>query len=1289
MKCKRILSWMLALIMLMGLFATAVSAAAPASVLLTANGNAPSITIDGTVNEAEWGAPIGSWTKEQVAATTGWSAWGSAPDRANKKAELYVRRDAENLYLAVKLINAWGRETGLTASTASGDTWKYAGLYVMLGAYNAETNINTGVHAGKSYDKHYQYRLQEKYDPATSQWTDSATVRGAGLDNYPTLKNYVIGWDDSSNTYTYEMAIPFSDIAGHIKSTDDLALALRITDMKQPDAKDGAGNQWQISKASNSLYWNSSNPDQFKNNNPLHISFTNVLLVANGTTPSITVDGTVTASEWGASIGSWTSETVDAAWGGDATWLDGVDKEGKKVELYARRDSENLYLAFRMVNAQKRENGYTASTAAGDAWKYASLSFTMGAYSADSNIVYGTHQGSPYMKYLKYTMREQYDAQAGTYTDIVTVDGKGADSYYKPVNYIVGWDEASSTYTYEMAIPFEKISTHITAKDDIALAFTITDAKLDSQQGGNQWHISRAHQKTNFKDNKPLHVNFVGEISKNVLLQARGDVPVITVDGKVDQAEWGDPIGKWTHDQVNATAFWDIWSPGPQFADADGKEVELYARRDADKLYLAFRMINAQKRETGYTASTTAQDAWKYAGLEFAMGTYNEEVNIVNGTHSGAAYERWIRYTLREQYDSQTNSYTDVHTVTGKGSDRYPALKEYLIDWDEATKTYTYEMAISLNSLSGYIDGFSDIVLSFTMTDAQMDTTSGGNQWQISTANKNANNSTVAFRDKNPIRITFTGHNLYYIESVKETAPIMDASISEDEWGTPIIVTSPSHAVASWGEDGFWSKEDFDGKEDQLARVYMMKDSNYIYMGVTLDHAAPANNAGTEFKYSPQISFSLSEWDDENTVKHITVNDQEYEDFSHFRLGWEDGTPVCLNKSSYNNGQQPDRASLTADDWRIMYDEASQTYIYEVRIPYSATNINPDEAIDIALSLQIGDGMHNVSSIENNRYNIGGTGAANAYDAAQAEKYPHKGQALKLSLRERYYVSNRVSDKIGDITIDGSINAQEWGNPIIVTNPAHTKQEWNGYWNHDPAAYDLDQTVRIYATNDGENLYFACTIDHTDYDDPDGKASYAKAHFMLSVGRYDEQTGMERVTSVKETYERFNIYRMYFNNNNKLVLNASGNKVANVTASACDYAAKYDAETRTYTYELCIPISQTTLRFGNQDQMAVCFTVAPANTEKDANRYNVGGTGTAFGSTKAGNFAHTGQCLQMKLNANNYTGAPQINYDNVMLETNPKTGDISIIIWVSVFIVATVGMIIIFPMSRKQMKHRG
>jgi hypothetical protein len=513
----------------------------------------------------------------------------------------------------------------------------------------------------------------------------------------------------------------------------------------------------------------------------------------------------------------------------------------------------------------------------------------------------------------------------------------------------------------------------------------------------------------------------------------------------------------------------------------------------------------------------------------------------------------------------------------------------------------------------------------------------------------------------------------YYVSdkvSQVSDAVAMDGKITVAEWGTPILVANPSYTHTSIGA---YREYDVKATDDgQTARMWLSNDNDYIYVGATLDKSwmqtATKNKDGQDLTATmrPHFAFDLSQYDEANTFKQL---ENALEQYTGFVIWLDENGKEQISVRT----QGLEAKALSADDYAVSFNEKTGMYTYEMRIPMSMTNIDVVSDTRIAFSASLGT-------------NYSGRGAqANRYlfslgcEGPQGEgNLSHKDNALVLILKEVPYAKDAMAPFVGPITLDGYVSGDEYGQPIIVTNPAHAKATWS-FWRNDAANVIDDQVVKVYGTNDEDYLYFAVTVNETELCTLDG-LMYEKAHMYLTVGRYDENTDMERITSRDKTYERCVIYRLGFDGTTPTVL-ANGIKVDRVSIAEDDWAIRYDAQARTYTYELRVPIAGTTLRYGNDNKMCVSIAVSDArhSTEKIANVYNIGGTGASYASTQANNFAHTGKSMMLKLNDNRYTQA-----DNwtPSVELNPATGDFPI--WMAMILLVTSGCLAVYAIVKRK-----
>ena len=615
---------------------------------------------------------------------------------------------------------------------------------------------------------------------------------------------------------------------------------------------------------------------------------------------------------------------------------------------------------------------------------------------------------------------------------------------------------------------------------------------------------------------------------------------------------------------------------------------------------------------------------------------------------------------------------------------------DWAVRYDGEAMTYTYELRVPLSTTNINIYETSQIAASIQIGDSNYGT-NGNNRYNIGgTGAANQDQADVAGNYPHLGQaMKLNLRQQYYVvdqlsnpnEKIK-----IDGKINVSEWGQPTIVTNPDHTQTTWGS--FEVNEPSCVDQSQTARVWLTSDESYLYVGATLDKAAAEtkakNTEGTTLTsvMRSHFMFDIGRYVEETTVPRSKYKGEQYENYAGFML-WmgNDGKQNVRCRSLGMDKWEPGES-----DYKITYDAGTQTYTYEIRIPYAWTQIQAYSS-DMVFCGSLG-APYMGEGKQANRYHFetGHTGGQKGGDT------PHMGHMIKLAMNTPDFgtVNDSVSPFTGNVSIDGAINVGEWGEPLIVTNINHTKKQWGSVWNVDKKTMDLEQIVTIYATNDAENLYFAATVDHTDFDDSD-KANWARAHFYISVGRYDEQTDMERIVSSGKTYERLGMYKLCMNAEGKQILIVEGIGTDVVEKKACEYAIVYDEAARTYTYEIRIPIDKTTLRFGNHDQMQVCFTASPAYISGEAaTQYNIGGTGTAYGNANADNFAHTGKSMTVKLNPNSYAD-PVDEYDlsavnpNYIKNTskNPNSGD-TILSVVAVAWISACGLIVTVVMRKKR-----
>ena len=528
------------------------------------------------------------------------------------------------------------------------------------------------------------------------------------------------------------------------------------------------------------------------------------------------------------------------------------------------------------------------------------------------------------------------------------------------------------------------------------------------------------------------------------------------IDGTVDEGTWGEPNAiftrsshfftpneqpSWTH--VNITNYNYLIGGKRVF---ENQSIELYVRRAEEGIYLAVKFINAIKRD-----EAVADTLWtKRAGLDISIGTYDETYNVKRDANK----ELFRTYRLMEDYNAADKSYTAVVAYPYQNSVPQSGAKltSYAIGYEN--RTYTYECIIPYDNT--YILKDHDLVLSLAVRDAYVEksnnpdntkTFSISNVFNISDVCRATtkqgytkldnglvigDENTHPFLRLNPLRIRID-EKCYKKDTVaqKQGDISIDANVSPAEWGEPVIVTSPTHAEATWTKNGYWSNQEV--SKDQRAKVYMTNDTDYLYVAATLDPAKANKNVNAANYLHPQMSLTLSKYDPDSNV--AIVNGQEQ--FSYYRIGSTTGGAVTASVVN----RQLKKFTLSDSDWEVRYDAEAETYFYELRIPLSTTNIDIRETTKIAVSIQIGDANGSTNTAdENNRYNIGGTGVANYYKASTEGQYPHANQpVLVMTLNQNHGVTDTTVAEVGDWnfgTVAGALAVAKAGETVTLLKEA-------------------------------------------------------------------------------------------------------------------------------------------------------------------------------------------------------------------------------------------------------------
>ncbi len=223
--------------------------------------------------------------------------------------------------------------------------------------------------------------------------------------------------------------------------------------------------------------------------------------------------------------------------------------------------------------------------------------------------------------------------------------------------------------------------------------------------------------------------------------------------------------------------------------------------------------------------------------------------------------------------------------------------------------------------------------------------------------------------------------------------------------------------------------------------------------------------------------------------------------------------------------------------------------------------------------------------------------------------------ALSLSTgvlaADHQYEVTATSD---NIVIDGVVEDGEWGEAVFSTTPAGAlalqPTGWD-YWSFTPAP--AGQKVEFYITNDADYIYCAGKMIGADKADcPSADVLWQYPHMVVTFGTYEKGTVCPKIEFQGDFYELYTCYSVGFVAGEPFnVCTSQGIAVTDASLlTREDFNVSYDAATRTYHYEMRIPLGLTTLDIWNSDTicLGLDFTDAPKNGQP-GNRYLISQAG--------------------------------------------------------------------------------
>lgn len=510
---------------------------------------------------------------------------------------------------------------------------------------------------------------------------------------------------------------------------------------------------------------------------------------------------------------------------------------------------------------------------------------------------------------------------------------------------------------------------------------------------------------------------------------------------------------------------------------------------------------------------------------------------------------------------------------------------------------------------------------------------------------------------------TAAGTPAYYDKTTAVDGTPFEATVDgtvEDGWGEPSASFSWSKNFYSKGADkqdnwtfvgmtGNYTPEGSTQKlyNRQSVELYVRRGNGGVYLGVKLIGAIQRDQAVSDTSWLKRagLDVSIGTYD---TTYNVKRDSNGNELFRTYRL-MEDysETGGYTTQVSYPNQNDIAQSGAVLNASAIGFDTTTNTYTYEMHIPYDTTHILEDQ--DLVLSFALRDAFletkpGTTTALDySNAYNFSDVCRAITKQGGTTEQKEHPFYTLnpiRIEIDEdRYIEDHATAMPVIAPSINGEVSVTEWGDPVVVTNRAHANTLWSGgHWRSEPAHYDADQRAKVWLTNNDKYIYVAVTLNkETEGVWPEGieSAYYPKLGLLLSQKGTDNGPVQVDVSGV--TQDQYTSLGITFDESGtaELTQTTFKNFGKNLPTDGLDWAGDFNAETGTYTYELRIPLGMTNIDLNESTAIAMNIHIGASNHgthyNKNNNRYNIGGTAYANASSSA--TAAQGQCLLMTLNA--------------------------------------------------------
>ena len=783
-------------------------------------------------------------------------------------ANLYLLNDNDYIYYCVVVEGAdW-----------SGS--RQTEMKVLAGEYAADRGLGAFEYEGCWYERCSRYTLSQNENGEQYSQQEALGLGAAGL---AAGTDYVIRYDESTGAMIYELRYPRSAIS----FAQDQTQFILSSSISLPDGS--YVNWYELAGNKKMEAWDGFFEGQNNLGATIHVS---------NDLPTIDFQNeSVTAGYGKAKIDGET----DAKYGQSIRKLTAVGTSNATADVYLLNDNDYVYYCAVV-------KGYDWSQS-----QETSIKLLAGEYAADRGLGAFEYDGCWYERCSRYTV-----TQAGDGTQNASGDSLGLDQQQLSASdYIIRYDEATGTMTYEIRYPRSAISF---VQDPSRF---VMSSMIQLPDGSNiSWFNTAKNKKM-----EPWDGFFEGQNNNGATVAVEGyafgpetasetvsvDFNTPVIDGARD-TEYGD--GKTTittKDNANVSA-------------------DIYLLNDDSYVYFCAVVSGVDFSEDDTTR------------INLLAGEYIENRGLGAFEQDGIWYERCSRFTASLDAAGNQNAAGDSLGIAAPALD---SGTDYVIKYDPAQRTLTYEVRYPRSSVSfQYSSDHFVLSSSIELPDGSI------LNWHNTALDKKMEAWDGFFEGQNHLGATIilkglagednqgNNENNEGNNTPLEFERVTAGTVMPDE------ITIDAKIESAYGE----SVKEIEGENGSMS-VFLCRDLNYLYVAAVISGVDWSEDPSCTFKvlageYTPFRGLGAFEWEG-----------CWYERCSRYTLSMLKNGSVKSAWDQAGIGEMPDLKSGIGNDYYMAVDEETGNMVIEMRYPMSTISFaQSDKSLVLSVSATLPNG---------------------------------------------------------------------------------------------------------------------------------------------------------------------------------------------------------------------------------------------------------------------------------------------------------------------------------------------